>query len=114
MSAAVVDVGSNTVRLLVADVSGSGLTAVREEKAFVGLGAEILRRGEIGAAKLEEATELAQRYVRIARKLGADPIEVVVTAPGRQAPNGDELVDAIARATRVPVRLLSPDEEGVL
>jgi exopolyphosphatase/guanosine-5'-triphosphate,3'-diphosphate pyrophosphatase len=107
-------VGSNTVRLLVADVSGSGLTAVWEEKAFVGLGAEILHRGEIGAAKLEEATEMAQRYVRIARKLGADPIEVVVTAPGRQAPNGDELVDAIARATRAPVRLLSSDEEGVL
>lgn len=114
MSAAVVDVGSNTIRLLVADVSGSGIAAVREEKAFVGLGAEILHRGEIGPAKLEEATELAARYVRIARKLGADPIEVVVTAPGRQAPNGDELVDGIARATRVPVRLLSPDEEGVL
>lgn len=114
MTAAVVDVGSNTVRLLVGDVSGSGLSAVREEKAFVGLGAEILNRGKIGRAKLDEAVAVVRRYVGIARKVGADPIEVVVTAPGRQAPNGDELIDSLARAARVPVRLLSADEEGVL
>jgi exopolyphosphatase / guanosine-5'-triphosphate,3'-diphosphate pyrophosphatase len=114
MTAAVIDVGSNTVRLLVAGVSASGVAPIRAEKAFVGLGAEILTRGRIGPEKLEETTELARRYVRIAHKLGAQPIEVVVTAPGRQASNGDELVDALARAARVPVRLLSADEEGLL
>lgn len=114
MPAAVVDVGSNTVRLLVGDVSGSRLTALREEKAFVGLGAEILNRGKIGRTKLDEAVAVVRRYVRIARKLSADPIEIVVTAPGRQAPNGDVLVDALARAARVPVRVLSADDEGVL
>jgi exopolyphosphatase/guanosine-5'-triphosphate,3'-diphosphate pyrophosphatase len=114
MCAAVVDVGSNTVRLLVADVTASGVDTIREEKAFVGLGAEILTRGGIGEEKLREAAAVARRYVSVARKLGADPIEVVVTAPGRQAPNGDELLDALARATRAPVRQLSADEEGLL
>lgn len=110
---AVIDVGSNTVRLLVAR-SAPGYEAVRQEKAFVGLGEEILRRGRIGEAKLEEAAETARRYARIARKLGADQVEVLVTAPGRQAPNGDELVDALARSTRAPVRVLTPEEEGAL
>jgi exopolyphosphatase/guanosine-5'-triphosphate,3'-diphosphate pyrophosphatase len=112
--AAVIDVGSNTVRLLVARPTASGLVTAREEKAFVGLGEEILRRGCIGEAKLAETANLARRYAWIARKQGVDLLEVVVTAPGRQAPNGDELVDARARATRAPVRQLTPDEEGAL
>jgi exopolyphosphatase/guanosine-5'-triphosphate,3'-diphosphate pyrophosphatase len=114
MRAAVVDVGSNTVRLLVADVSAAGIAAVREEKAYVGLGAEILGRGEIGRAKLDETIEVARRLTRLARKLGADPVEVVVTAPGRQASNGDELLYALAHGTSGPVRQLTSDEEGVL
>jgi exopolyphosphatase/guanosine-5'-triphosphate,3'-diphosphate pyrophosphatase len=110
----VIDVGSNTVRLLVARPTHSGLVATHEEKAFVGLGEEILRRGRIGEAKLAEAAGLARRYAGVARAQGVDLLEIVVTAPGRQASNGDELVDALARATRAPVRLLTPDEEGAL
>jgi exopolyphosphatase / guanosine-5'-triphosphate,3'-diphosphate pyrophosphatase len=111
---AVIDVGSNTVRLLVARPTADGIVAVRQEKAFVGLGAEILRHGLIRPAKLEEAAAVARRFARVAAKLGAEPIEVVVTAPGRQAENGDELVDALARATRLPVRLVTREEEGAL
>jgi exopolyphosphatase / guanosine-5'-triphosphate,3'-diphosphate pyrophosphatase len=113
--AGIVDVGSNTVRLLVAAGDGRGApVGVREEKAYVRLGAEIVRHGAIRAEKLEEAVSVARRYARIARKLGADPVEVIVTAPGRQAENGDELAHALAQATRTPVRVLSADEEGAL
>jgi exopolyphosphatase/guanosine-5'-triphosphate,3'-diphosphate pyrophosphatase len=114
VNAAVVDVGSNTVRLLVARPSPAGLVPLRREKAFVGLGAELIRSGRIGEAKLAEAAEVAGRFARIARKEGADAIEVIVTAPGRQAPNGDELLDELARSTRAPVRLLTAEEEGIL
>ena len=113
--AGIVDVGSNTVRLLVAagDARSSPVT-VREEKAYVRLAAEIVRNGSIGPEKLDEVVEVARRYARIARKLGADPIEVVVTAPGRQAENGDELAHALAQATRAQVRVLTAEEEGAL
>ena len=53
-------------------------------------------------------------YAAQARRLGAQRIEVVVTAPGRQAPNADALLLALARAARAPVRLLSAEEEGAL
>jgi exopolyphosphatase/guanosine-5'-triphosphate,3'-diphosphate pyrophosphatase len=113
MTAAVVDVGSNTVRLLVARPDPTGLVAVRAEKEYVGLGAEILEHGRIRPAKLAETANVAQRHARCARKVGADAIDVVVTAPGRQAENGDELLDALARATRLPVRLLTAEQEGI-
>jgi exopolyphosphatase/guanosine-5'-triphosphate,3'-diphosphate pyrophosphatase len=114
MRVAVLDVGSNTTRLLVAEPSPSGLQAVRKEKAYLGLGAEILRHGAIGDEKLAEAGAVARRYARLARKLGAERIDVLVTAPGRQAENADDLLHALARAARTPVRVLSAYEEGAL
>jgi exopolyphosphatase/guanosine-5'-triphosphate,3'-diphosphate pyrophosphatase len=110
----IVDVGANTVRLLVAARESEGLEAVREERVQLGLGEEIERTGAISEEKLEEAAVTAATGVRHARKLRCEAIEVLVTSPGRQARNGGELVARLAEATGVPTRVLSPQEEGVL
>jgi exopolyphosphatase/guanosine-5'-triphosphate,3'-diphosphate pyrophosphatase len=114
MRVGVVDVGSNTIRLLAAVASPGGVTRVREAKAYVGLGEEILRHGVVREDKLQEAATVVGRFARIARKVGAERIEVLVTAPGRQAANPDELLRVLARAARAPVRAVSAEEEGLL
>jgi exopolyphosphatase/guanosine-5'-triphosphate,3'-diphosphate pyrophosphatase len=108
----VIDIGSNTARLLVADVDGA-VEAVREEKAYLGLGADALRLGRLSDEKVAEAGAVARRFSRIARRLGAERLETIVTAPGRQA-HAESLVDALARGGRGPVRVLPADEEGRL
>ena len=110
----IVDVGANTVRLLVAARDGDGLSAVREERAQLGLGEEIERTGAISADKLEETALTAAARVLKARKLGCVAIEVLVTSPGRQAANGEELVERLANATGVFTRVLTAQEEGEL
>jgi exopolyphosphatase/guanosine-5'-triphosphate,3'-diphosphate pyrophosphatase len=112
MTVGVVDVGSNTVRLLIASPSGSRIERVREERAYVGLGAEILEHGVVRPERVEHAAETVRRFARLARKAGVVQLEVFVTAPGRQAANADELVDALARAAGEPVHLLSAEEEA--
>jgi exopolyphosphatase/guanosine-5'-triphosphate,3'-diphosphate pyrophosphatase len=107
---AVVDVGANTVRLLVAGRTG----AVREERVYVGLGDEIERTGRLTEKKIDSAADAAGARVRRARKLGCAWIEVLVTSPGRQSSNGEELVEALREATGAPVRVLSAEEEGAL
>jgi exopolyphosphatase / guanosine-5'-triphosphate,3'-diphosphate pyrophosphatase len=114
MRVGIVDVGANTVRLLVAARGPRGIDVVREERVQVGLGEEIERGGSIGEKKLREAAEAAERRVARARKEGCELIRVLVTSPGRQSSNGDELTQALRRATRVPVQLLSAEEEGEL
>ena len=114
MRVAVVDIGSNSARLLVAERTRAGPGTLRKEKAYLGLGAEIVRAGAVGAPKLAEAAETAARYARIARKLRAERLDVLVTAPGRQATNADELLHVLAQAVRAPVRVLSAEEEGAL
>jgi exopolyphosphatase/guanosine-5'-triphosphate,3'-diphosphate pyrophosphatase len=110
----IVDVGANTVRLLVAVRGHRGVDPVREERVHVGLGEEIERTGAISHEKIRAAAEAAQKRVVTARKEGCESIEVLVTSPGRQSGNGEKLTQALSESTRVPVRLLSAEDEGAL
>ena len=111
---AIVDVGANTLRLLVATRQEGRLVALREQRVQLGLGEDIEDSGGIGEEKLAEAAAIAGAHVRRARKLGCDRIDILVTSPGRQAANGRALVSRLAETTRVPTRVLTPDEEGEL
>jgi exopolyphosphatase/guanosine-5'-triphosphate,3'-diphosphate pyrophosphatase len=111
MRVAVIDIGSNTARLLVADVSET-IEPVRAERAYLGLAADILRHGAVSPGKLEDAATVAGRYARLAARLDADAVAAVVTAPGRQGRASTELVAALGKAVGSPVRVLTAEEEG--
>jgi exopolyphosphatase / guanosine-5'-triphosphate,3'-diphosphate pyrophosphatase len=109
----IIDVGSNTVRLLVARrVACGDVDPVREERAVIGLGAEIERSGRIPGHKVAEAARRTRRYARLARDEGCSTIDVVVTAPGRQSANAPRLLQALERAAGMRPRVLSAEEEG--
>lgn len=107
---AVIDVGSNTVRLLVMG-GGRQLLTVREA---IGLGAAVEQHGAIPPEKFAETIDVVTAFTERARSAGADRLEVLITSPGRQAANGPDLLDAIADAAHVPTRILSAPEEGRL
>ncbi|HEY7794416.1 MAG TPA: hypothetical protein VIA10_10465 [Gaiellaceae bacterium] len=114
MRVGVIDVGSNTVRLLVAAVGDGEVATLREERAQLGLGEELLRHGRVRRRKLAELAAVTGDYARIARKLGVRELETVVTAPGRQEDDPQRLLDTLGRATAGEVRVASPEEEGEL
>jgi exopolyphosphatase/guanosine-5'-triphosphate,3'-diphosphate pyrophosphatase len=113
MRAGVIDVGANTLRLLVAERKGRGLRVVHEERERLALGEAIELSGSIPPAKLEELRAVAVEQLERARALGCDAIEILVTSPGRQARNRGALRRALD-ATGAPVRLLSGEEEALL
>ena len=106
----VIDVGSNTVRLLVA----RGRREVISERVMLRLGAEVERHGRISEEKLEEAAAVVEGFARDARSAGVIALEVLITSPGRQAENGDELLSRLGDAAGCPARVLSAVEEGTL
>ena len=114
MNVCVIDVGSHTVRALLACRDGDRVRPVLQEKAAIGLGAEVERLGHLTDEKIDEAASLVGEFARIARKAGAAHVETLVTAPGRQSANGEVLVHALTEASGAPVRVLTPDEEGRL
>lgn len=106
----VVDVGSNTVRLLVTRGDRTLLT----EREMLHLGADVERLGAVSAEKLELVAALVERYANDARAAGAQRLHVLIASPGRQAANGEELLAALAAASSEPTRILSAAEEGRL
>ena len=114
MPVAVIDIGSNTARLLVAAPDGSAVRSVREERAVLALGEEVERFGRLSKPKLEETAAIVREYARIARAHRCSSVEVIVTAPGRQSENSPALVRILERAANAPVRVLTPADEGRL
>jgi exopolyphosphatase/guanosine-5'-triphosphate,3'-diphosphate pyrophosphatase len=111
---AVIDVGSNSVRLLVASVKRGRVVELDRDRAYLRLGDDALGLGRIGARKLDALAETAEMYGQRARAARVIRIETVVTAPARQARNAEELVDLLADATRAPVVVLTAEDEGRL
>jgi exopolyphosphatase/guanosine-5'-triphosphate,3'-diphosphate pyrophosphatase len=111
---AVVDVGSNTVRLVVARARDSRLEPTHSEKVRLGLGREVEEEGALSEEAIAETATAVCELVATARGKGAEHVEILVTAPGRQAENGDQLAAAIEAAARLRVRVLSGDDEARL
>ncbi len=114
MRAGVIDVGSNTVRLLVAGPSDRGLNTIVSERTHLGLAADIERTGLLSERKVMQAAELTRRYATLARSCGAQSLEVLVTSPGRQSRNAALLHRRLGEASGAPVRQLSAEQEGRL
>jgi exopolyphosphatase/pppGpp-phosphohydrolase len=114
MRIGVVDVGSNTIRLLVAEVEAGVVVAVDKERMRLSLGDEIERLGGVSETSIATAAKSVRKLCSIARRHRVDFLDVFLTAPGRQSDNAEELLAALQRAAEHPVRVLSTEEEGRL
>src|SRR5438045_9637004 len=95
MRVAIVDVGANTLRLLVAGPSGQQVVPLHVEREALGLGEEIERYGYITAPKSAEAAEVARAQTRRARRLGGERVERVGHSPGREGGHGEGCVEML-------------------
>jgi exopolyphosphatase / guanosine-5'-triphosphate,3'-diphosphate pyrophosphatase len=114
MRIGVIDVGSNTTRLLVANAGRNGLVPLDKEKVRLSLGGEIERFGGVSAVHVAAAVKAVREMSLAARRKRVASLDVFLTAPGRQADNAGELVAALSRAAGVKARILSKEEEGTL
>ena len=114
MAYACIDVGSNTTRLLVADVDDGRLRELMSQRVFTRLGRGLGSGGKIPSQKIAETAEVVCTQVRHARDLGVKKIAVVGTAAIRQAKNGAKLVAAVEKESGLPLQVLSDEEEARL
>jgi exopolyphosphatase/guanosine-5'-triphosphate,3'-diphosphate pyrophosphatase len=115
MRIATIDVGTNTVLLLVADRRGDGSLRAVEERARItrlGEGVDVARRFSLDA--LERTQACIDEYARAVRNLGADRVAVVGTSAMRDAGGGEALLDYIEASFGVPLQVISGQEEARL
>jgi exopolyphosphatase/guanosine-5'-triphosphate,3'-diphosphate pyrophosphatase len=114
MRVGVIDVGSNTTRLLVANAEPDRLDPLETQKVRLALGEEIERHGAVSAVHVAAAAKAVRGMAGAARRRRVASLDVFLTAPGRQATNSAELVAALSRAAGVQARVLTKEEEGTL
>jgi len=112
---AVVDLGSNSVRLVVFEGELRNPVQIFNEKAVLRLASGLIRTNLIDSAAMDEAMVVLERYAAIARAMHAHPFEALATSAVRDAANGPEFVARIARAVPdLAVSVLSGEAEARL
>jgi exopolyphosphatase/pppGpp-phosphohydrolase len=111
---AAVDVGSNSIHLLVAALGRSRLRTLVDESVQLGFGSVVDREGSLTAEVRATGVAVLQGYVAQARALGADHITLLGTEPLRRASNRSAFLSEVLDATGVPLRVLSHEEEAGL
>ena len=109
--AAAIDVGSNSVHLLLAEMGGEVL---RDESELLGLWAMVDMEGFIPEDGLVALLDVLSRYVAEAREEGAESITLLATEPLRRASNRSRVQAAALEATGLELHVLSHEEEALL
>jgi exopolyphosphatase/guanosine-5'-triphosphate,3'-diphosphate pyrophosphatase len=114
---AAIDVGSNSIKLLVArrDASEPGhWSEILREKEMVRLGQETLATGSLSEEAMADGIDCLVRYAALARAAGASAITAVATCAVREAANGDEFVKRVRKETGLRLAVISGEEEARL
>ena len=110
----VVDVGSNTIHLLVGEVEDGSVLPITGEKVSARLGAGVEKTGRLEKGRLELAAGAIDLFSRIAALNGAPEPEVLATSAVRDAKNGKKLVEKVREKTGLKMRLISGKKEAEL
>ena len=108
---AVIDIGSNTVRLVIYGGPPRAPAVLWNEKVSARLGRDLATSGEIPAAAMEEALAALARYALLLSEQGISQVETVATAAPRDATNGAEFLHKVEQLG-LAVRVLSGEEEA--
>jgi len=109
---AVVDIGSNSVRLVVYDGLRRSPAPVFNEKILCGLGRGVAIGGRLDEKGIVRALVALRRFRTLTRQIGAKQVFAVATAAAREAVNGAEFIDEAEAALGVNIAVLSGKEEA--
>jgi exopolyphosphatase/guanosine-5'-triphosphate,3'-diphosphate pyrophosphatase len=110
-----IDIGSNSIRQTIADVSPSGIIRVVDEmKAAPRLGAGLSKRGSISEIAVQNALSTLSRMATLANQLGVKRTEVVATSAVREASNGEQFLRLVRSETGLKIKILHGEDEARL
>ena len=110
-----IDIGSNSIRMTIADVSPTGVIRVVDEmKAAPRLGAGLDKKGSLSEIAIQNALSTLTRMATLATQLGVKRTEVVATSAVREASNGEQFLKLVRAETGLKVRVLRGEDEARL
>jgi exopolyphosphatase / guanosine-5'-triphosphate,3'-diphosphate pyrophosphatase len=114
MRVAAIDCGTNSIRLLIADVVGDGLTDVARRMEIVRLGEGVDRTGRLAPEAIARTRRALLGYAAEIAELGVMTVRMVATSASRDASNAAEFRDMVRGVLGVDPEVISGDEEARL
>ncbi|MDQ3763155.1 MAG: Ppx/GppA family phosphatase [Actinomycetota bacterium] len=111
---AAIDCGTNSIRLLVADLGAGKLRDVHREMRIVRLGQDVDATGRLAADALERTRVALADYADIARRAGAERVRMVATSATRDAANRAEFFAMVRQTLSTDAEVITGDEEARL
>jgi exopolyphosphatase/guanosine-5'-triphosphate,3'-diphosphate pyrophosphatase len=112
---AAIDVGTNSIRLVVAEASDNGAyRVIDDEKETTRLGRGLFASGRLTMSAMKRSVRAIARMKQIAQAYHVDVLRAVGTAAVREAVNGDEFVELVRHRTGIDVELISAESEARL
>ncbi len=111
---AIVDIGSNSVRLVVYENLSRSPTPIFNEKEMAGLGRGVTSTGELAKGAVEKALGALQRFRLLWQAMAVSNVRVIATAASRYARNGPAFLQEAERICGRPIELISGDREAFL
>ena len=108
MRQGVIDIGSNSVKLLIADCIDGQIHPVKETSCQTRLGQGLYERSELQPKAIATTVESVRSFIRLAESKNVEKLRVIATSAVREAHNADQLITAIDQ----PVSILSGDDEA--
>ncbi len=109
---AAIDIGSNTIHIVVARCTPENLDIVEDQLELVRIGESVTTTGEISPQKRDAAINTLRKYQALAQQHGAGQILVIATEAIRQAHNSADFLEDVKRETGLEVRLISGEAEA--
>jgi exopolyphosphatase/guanosine-5'-triphosphate,3'-diphosphate pyrophosphatase len=109
---AVLDIGSNSVRLVVYERHARSLTPLYNEKAACALGRGLAQSGRLAYENIDRALTAIQRFALVARLMKAGEVHILATSAVRDASNSKSFVDAVETTMNAAVHVLSGEAEA--
>jgi exopolyphosphatase/guanosine-5'-triphosphate,3'-diphosphate pyrophosphatase len=110
----VIDVGTNSARLLVADVEGGRVTEVTRRSTVTRLGRGVDLSGQLSSEAIEATCEAIAEYVAAYREAGVSTVRAIATSAVRDASNGSAFVAELRERFALSARVLDGEEEARL
>lgn len=111
---AVMDIGSNSVRLVVFSGARRVPDIIFNEKLMAGLGAKVGETGKMDTASMKTAISTLKRFRSLCDQMGVEDIRVVATAAVRDAKNGPKFVERVQNECGLNIRVIDGEEEARL
>ncbi len=111
---AAIDIGSNTIEVLIARCSHDNVEIIEHQTTMARLGESVDGKREISRDKFKMALDVVRKYQSLAKNRGAEEILALATEALREARNSQDFIEAVKRQTGIEVQLISGDAEAVL